>query len=114
MNPRLLEHGDQITLGDSVFLFLLREGEAPPAARPVLLSDDDLLIGLTVRMRREEAVYLDERKIAAVLPRETRTARHEAVKEAKKQAIFRACEQAGGSYFEAAKLLNVHLNNLYL
>src|SRR5262245_2210372 len=75
VRERLLEHGDQIALGDSVFLFLSRDGEAPPLARPVRLSDDELLKGLTVRLRREEAVYLDERKIDAVLPRETRTAR---------------------------------------
>ncbi len=75
VQERLLEHGDQIRLGDSVFLFLLREGEPPPPASPVLLSDDDLLKGLTVRLRREEAVYLDAGKIEAVLPRETRTAR---------------------------------------
>ena len=76
VRERLLEHGDQIALGDSVFLFLSRDGEAPPLARPVRLSDDELLKGLTVRLRREEAVYLDERKIDAVLPRETRTARN--------------------------------------
>ena len=58
VQERLLEHGDQITLGDSVFLFLLREGEPPAPSNPVRLSDDDLLKGLTVRLRRENAVYL--------------------------------------------------------
>ena len=38
---------------------------------------------------------------------------HEAIKEAKKQLILRACEQSGGSYVEAAKLLNVHPNYLH-
>src|SRR5262247_1911213 len=75
VQERLLEHGDQISLGDSVFLFLSLEGETPALDRPVRLSDDELLKGLTVRLRREEAVYLDERKIAAVLPGDTRTAR---------------------------------------
>jgi adenylate cyclase len=75
VQERLLEHGDQITLGDSVFLFLLREGEAPPPASPVRLSDDEMLKGLTVRLRREEAVYLDASKIEAALSRETRCAR---------------------------------------
>src|SRR5215475_10813773 len=75
VQQRLLEHGDQLTLGDSVFLFLLREGEPPPPAKPVRLSDDELLKGLTVRLRREEAVYLDASKIEAALPRETRCAR---------------------------------------
>jgi Nif-specific regulatory protein len=75
VQERLLEHGDQITLGDSVFLFLLREGEAPPPASPVRLSDDEILKGLTVRLRREEAVYLDASKMEAALSRETRCAR---------------------------------------
>src|SRR4029434_4671570 len=54
VRERLLEHGDQITLGDSVFVFLAREGETPPPANPVRLSDDDLLKGLTVRVRRAQ------------------------------------------------------------
>jgi Nif-specific regulatory protein len=58
VQERPLEHGDQISLGDSVFLFLLLEGEPPAPASPVRLSDDELLKGLTVRLRREEAVYL--------------------------------------------------------
>src|SRR5262249_35760214 len=75
VHERLLEHGDQLTLGDSVFLFLLREGEPPSPAGRLRLSDDELLKGLTVRLRREEAVYLDASKIEAALPRETRCAR---------------------------------------
>jgi DNA-binding NtrC family response regulator len=38
---------------------------------------------------------------------------HETVASAKKQAILRAVEQAGGSYTEAAKLLGVHPNYLH-
>jgi Nif-specific regulatory protein len=75
VQERLLEHGDQIALGDSIFLFLLREGEVPPPPSPVRLSDDELLKGLTVRLRREEALYLDASKTEAALQRETRTAR---------------------------------------
>src|SRR5262245_20007746 len=75
VHERLLEHGDQIALGDSVFLFLLREGEPPSPARPVRLSDEELLKGLTVRLRREEAVYLNASKTEAALQRETRIAR---------------------------------------
>ncbi len=58
VQERLLEHGDQISLGDSVFFFLLREEEAPAPVRSVRLSDDELLKGMTVRLRREEAIYL--------------------------------------------------------
>jgi DNA-binding NtrC family response regulator len=38
---------------------------------------------------------------------------HDAIKEAKKQIIINAIEQASGNYVEAAKLLGLHPNNLY-
>ncbi|HMB27100.1 MAG TPA: helix-turn-helix domain-containing protein, partial [Blastocatellia bacterium] len=38
---------------------------------------------------------------------------HDAVREAKKQVIIKAIEQASGNYVEAAKLLGLHPNNLY-
>jgi Nif-specific regulatory protein len=38
---------------------------------------------------------------------------HDAVKEAKKQVIINAVEQASGDYAEAAKTLGLHTNNLY-
>ncbi|MGH9838688.1 MAG: sigma 54-interacting transcriptional regulator [Blastocatellia bacterium] len=77
VQERRLAHGDQIVLGESVFLFLLHEGEAAPLANPVQLSDDDLLKGLTVRMRREEARYPDAyaHQLETALPNAARTAR---------------------------------------
>jgi Nif-specific regulatory protein len=38
---------------------------------------------------------------------------YEAVKEAKKQIILKALDQAGSNYVEAAKLLGIHPNNLH-
>jgi DNA-binding NtrC family response regulator len=38
---------------------------------------------------------------------------HDAIREAKKQVIIDAIEQASGNYVEAAKLLGLHPNNLY-
>jgi transcriptional regulator with GAF, ATPase, and Fis domain len=38
---------------------------------------------------------------------------HDAIKEAKKQVIINAIEQASGNYVEAAKLLGLHPNNLH-
>src|SRR5581483_9654069 len=75
VKERLLEHGDQIKLSDSVFLFLLEEGEAQPLSNPVQLSDDDLLKGMTVRLRVEDAAWLDANKVQAALPQEARAAR---------------------------------------
>jgi transcriptional regulator with GAF, ATPase, and Fis domain len=42
-----------------------------------------------------------------------RTGFHELVKEAKKQVIIKALEQAGGNYVEAAKLLHLYPSNLH-
>ena len=87
VQERRLAHGDQIALGESVFLFLLHEGEATSLVSPVQLSDDDLLKGLTVRLRREEArypnaypyaykdAYKDVHQVGAALPSAARTAR---------------------------------------
>jgi Nif-specific regulatory protein len=35
----ILEHGDQIKLGDSLFLFLVGEGEPQPRSSPVYLDE---------------------------------------------------------------------------
>jgi len=74
VKERILEHGDHIKLGDSVFLFLLHEGEVPVSATPVPLNEDELLTGLTVRLRREDALYLQSDKVLAGLPPDARTA----------------------------------------
>ncbi len=42
-----------------------------------------------------------------------KTSYHEAVSAAKRQAVLKAVEQAGGNYTEAAKLLGIHPNNLH-
>ena len=75
VKERLLEHGDQIRLGDSLFLFLLHEGEAPLTANLVRLSEGGMVTGLTVRLRREDALYLQSEKVLEALPAEARTAR---------------------------------------
>jgi Nif-specific regulatory protein len=75
VKERQLKHGDRISLGDSVFLLLLREGEAPSPSGAVHLNDDNLLGGMTVYLRREDALYLDSDKVQAALPHEERTSR---------------------------------------
>ena len=69
-----LAHGDHVRLGDSVFVFLLGTDDAA-AASSVRLSDDALLTGQTLLLRREEARYLDAEKVQAALPRDERMAR---------------------------------------
>ena len=41
------------------------------------------------------------------------SALHDGIREAKKQLIERAIEQANGNYTEAAKILGVHPNHLF-
>jgi Nif-specific regulatory protein len=75
VKERLLEHGDKINIGDSVFIFLIREEDPPQWSNVVEMSDDDLLKGKTVHLRREDALYLDSARVQAALPQEARTAR---------------------------------------
>jgi len=98
-----------------------------PAARAALSAYDwpgnvrelENAIELAVVLGSDELIQLEDLP-EAVLEVESATPAggasadyHEALKEAKKQLILRACEQSGGSYIEAAKLLNVHPNYLH-
>jgi len=60
IGERWLEHGDEIRIGDSLFLFLLQDDEV--AAQPVLRLDDRDLSGATVVLRGEDALYLRPEK----------------------------------------------------
>jgi pSer/pThr/pTyr-binding forkhead associated (FHA) protein len=55
---RTLEHGDQIRLGDSLFLFLVGEGDPPPLSSPVYLDESRLVKESTIQLRMEDALYL--------------------------------------------------------
>jgi Nif-specific regulatory protein len=70
----LLEHGDQIKLGDSSFLFLLHEGEVEPTVG-VLLDDASAITGPTVGLRPEDALYLHPERVEVALPTTARMAR---------------------------------------
>lgn len=69
-----LAHGDQIAVGDVVLLFLLHEAEV---AREITGQSDEgnLITRSTVRLRREDAVYLRPEKVLAELPATARVAR---------------------------------------
>src|SRR5712692_3085519 len=73
VRKQTLAHGDQVALGDVVLLFLLHEAEAGTAA-VVQLDEDDLITRSTVRLQREDALYLRPEKIAE-LPVSDRLAR---------------------------------------
>lgn len=68
-----LVHGDQIALGDILFLFLTHESDAAVSA--VQFEEGDLITRSTVRLQREEAFYLRPDKVLAALPPNDRVAR---------------------------------------
>jgi Nif-specific regulatory protein len=70
-----LQHGDEISVGDSSFLFLLEDkDEAPPEGR-VEFEDADLTAETTV-IHPKDAVYLQSERISRELPANSRVARN--------------------------------------
>jgi transcriptional regulator with GAF, ATPase, and Fis domain len=72
---RLLEHGDQVAVGDVLLLFLLREAEDDANLPRVDFDDSQLATQSTVRLRRQDAFYLHPEKVLAILPPTARVAR---------------------------------------
>jgi Nif-specific regulatory protein len=66
-NRRLLEHGDQIEIGASRFLFLLRDGEIREGAEPGRFEVDDVQLNSTVRLSPAEALYLQPDRMKAAI-----------------------------------------------
>src|SRR2546425_4707600 len=50
IKERVLAHGDQVRIGDSVFLVLLQETESPPGGAPVELKDQGIVAGRTIEL----------------------------------------------------------------
>jgi transcriptional regulator with GAF, ATPase, and Fis domain len=76
VKERALEHGDQIKVGDSVFVFVKDEIiEEPPASSSVQLSEAKVVAQSTVQLRPEDALYLNSKKMQAALPQSARMAR---------------------------------------
>jgi transcriptional regulator with GAF, ATPase, and Fis domain len=65
---RLLEHGDQIGIGASKFLFLVRDGDGGDGPGPARLDVDDFRLGSTVRLSPAQALYLQPDLVRAALP----------------------------------------------
>jgi len=55
VKERLLLHGDQVRIGDSIFLVLLLENEAVPAGAPVELKEQGMVTGSTIELSRTSA-----------------------------------------------------------
>ena len=70
-----LQHGDQIAIGDSVFMLLLKEREedSAPAAQ---VEFDDGLTQATAQFRPQDVLYLHPERILRELPANSRLARN--------------------------------------
>ena len=68
-----LVHGDQIMVGSVQFVFFLYDVEVEPAS--VLVHEVDLHTRSTIRLQREDALYLRPDRVLAGLPKTTRIAR---------------------------------------
>ena len=74
LEERRLEHGDEIKIGQSVFLFLY--GHSSEGTQTVGLLEEDLTQTDTTLLRPEDALYLDPGKAIAALPSDQRIGRN--------------------------------------
>jgi Nif-specific regulatory protein len=56
VSERLLEHGDQLTLGNFQFLFLIEDSDVAPTREPAHF-DDELVARSTTRLERADVLY---------------------------------------------------------
>jgi two-component system, NtrC family, response regulator HydG len=72
VRARILEHGDQVKIGESVFLFL--HHDAALSAPPTIEQDDRVSVP-TVQLRKEDALYLQSDQTLEAFPPTPRRAR---------------------------------------
>lgn len=70
-----LQHGDQISTGDSSFLFLLEESEQAPAAGRVEFEDSQFTAETTI-IHPRDVVYLQPERLSRELPATSQLARN--------------------------------------
>lgn len=78
VNNQEIRHGDQIAIGDVIMFFLLQETESETIfkeTRSAIIKDDKLNNQSTIKLAREDAVYLQPEKLLSELPQLARTAR---------------------------------------
>ncbi len=64
---RTLQHGDRVRIGDSQFLFLMHEGDAPSKSSEVQFEEGDIVSGSTLQVRFNDALYLMARDLSALM-----------------------------------------------
>jgi len=67
VKTRRLQNGDRIRIGESQFLFLLREGDEDTTSSPVTFDDQSVLSSSTIQLRFDDALYLMARDLTALL-----------------------------------------------
>lgn len=70
-----IHHGDQIAVGDSIFVFLLHEGEQTLFPGNVEFEDNSM-VRSTIRIQPSDVLYLQPDKILSELPATSRLARN--------------------------------------
>jgi transcriptional regulator with GAF, ATPase, and Fis domain len=75
IKEQTLEHGDQISIGDTLALFLLHEVENAMALGQAHLDGGEIVTRSTIQLQREDALYLRPDKVLASLPPSARVAR---------------------------------------
>jgi len=60
-----LQHGDQVSVGDSVFVFLVREEVEEPASHE---GFEEGTTDATAQRRREDVLYLQGERVLSELP----------------------------------------------
>jgi Nif-specific regulatory protein len=75
VQEQYLKHGDQISIGDSLFVFLVEDTEEGFFGRQVEFEDDPIAKS-TVRLRPADVLYLQPDKILSELPATSRLARN--------------------------------------
>ena len=74
IGEHLLHDGDHISVGDSVFIFQLGEGEVHLERSPVELTETTEIELSPLLLRADEALYLQPDKVTASLPKTARMA----------------------------------------
>jgi len=74
VGEQLLHHGDHISVGDSVFIFQLEEGEVNLERSPVEMTETTEIELSPLLLRVDDALYLQPDKVTASLPKTARMA----------------------------------------
>src|SRR5438876_7034309 len=67
VKTRLLQHGDRLRIGESLFLFLLHDGDVLTESSPVQFDDQNVHSGSTIQLSFDDALYLMARDLSALM-----------------------------------------------